>query len=60
SGLLGSLLADLLNVVGGVVVPLVLGIVGSLTSLLGITVGSADYVGIRPMDPVCAAPKLAS
>jgi len=60
AGLLGSLLADLLNVVGGVVVPLVLGIVASLTSLLGITVGSADYVGIRPPDPQCGLPRLAN
>jgi hypothetical protein len=60
SGLIGSLLATVLNVVGTAIVPLVASIVSVLTSTLGITLGSADYVGIRPADPVCAAPKLAS
>ena len=59
-GLVGSLLATVLNVVGTAIVPLVVSIVSVLTSTLGITVGSADYVGIRPSDPVCAAPRLAS
>jgi uncharacterized membrane protein len=60
SGLVGGLLATVLNVVGTAIVPLVASIVSTLTSTLGITIGSADYVGIRPADPVCAAPKLAS
>jgi uncharacterized membrane protein len=59
SGLIGSLLATVLNVVGTAIVPLVASIVSVLTSTLGITLGSADYVGIRPSDPVCAAPRLA-
>jgi uncharacterized membrane protein len=60
SGLVGSLLANLLNVVGTVIVPLVGSIASNLTGALGITIGSADYVGIRPLDPVCATPKLAN
>jgi uncharacterized membrane protein len=59
SGLVGSLLASLLNVLGGVVLPLVTGVVTSLTSALGITIGNADFLGVRPLDPVCATPKLA-
>jgi hypothetical protein len=59
SGLIGGLLASLLNVLGGVVLPLVTGVVTSLTSALGITIGNADFLGIRPLDPTCGAiPKL--
>jgi uncharacterized membrane protein len=60
SGLVGSLLATVLNVVGTAIVPIVASIVSVLTSSLGITVGTADYVGIRPQDPQCQAPRLAS
>ena len=60
-GLVGSLLASLLNVLGGVVLPLVTGIVTSLTSALGITIGNADFLGIRPLDPTCGGiPRLGS
>ena len=61
SGLVGSLLASLLNVLGGVVLPLVTGALGGLTGALGITIGNADYLGIRPPDPTCGGiPRLAS
>jgi uncharacterized membrane protein len=59
AGLVGSLLATLLNVLGSTVLPLVTGVVTSLTSALGITIGNGDFLGIRPMEPQCTAPRLA-
>jgi uncharacterized membrane protein len=60
SGLTGGLLAGLLNTLSTVVLPIVTGVVSSLTSALGITIGNADLLGIRPADPTCGAiPKLA-
>jgi uncharacterized membrane protein len=59
SGLTGGLLAGLLNTLSTVVLPIVNGVLSSLTSALGITVGNADYLGIRPPDPTCAIPRLA-
>ena len=60
SGLTGALLAGLVNTLSTVVLPIVTGVVSSLTSALGITIGNADYLGIRPPDPTCGAiPRLA-
>ena len=60
SGLAGSLLAGLLDTLSTVVLPIVTGVVSSLTSALGITIGNADYLGIQPPAPTCGAiPRLA-
>jgi uncharacterized membrane protein len=60
SGLTGILAAPVLNTVLGAAMPLlVTNIVASLTTNLGVSFGSADYVGTRSPDPICAMPKLA-
>jgi hypothetical protein len=46
-------------VLGSAMPLLVTNILASLTTNLAVSVGSADYVGIRPPDPQCAVPKLA-
>ncbi len=61
SGLTGGLLAGLLDTLSTVVLPIVTGVVSGLTSALGITIGNADYLGIRPPDPTCGGiPRLVS
>ncbi len=56
-----NLLAGLLDTLSTVVLPIVTGVVSSLTSALGITIGNADYLGIRPPDPTCGGiPRLSS
>jgi uncharacterized membrane protein len=60
TGLTGLLTPPVLNTVLDSAMPLlVTNILASLTTNLAVSVGSADYVGIRPPDPQCAVPKLA-
>ena len=60
TGLGGILSAAALNLVLGTVLPLlVTNVLAGLVSNLGITIGNADFMGIRPMDPQCTAPRLA-
>jgi uncharacterized membrane protein len=60
TGLTGLLTPPVLNTVLASAMPLlVTNILASLTTNLAVSVGSADYVGIRPPDPQCAVPRLA-
>jgi hypothetical protein len=59
TGLTGLLTPPVLNTVLGSAMPLlVTNILASLTTNLAVSVGSADYLGIRPPDPQCAVPRL--